>query len=333
MMARQHRITLNGDTFFARSGQVLLDAALIAGVEIPHDCRAGRCGTCVTQVQRGVTLGGEMQQRGMIRACQARVFSELNLTVEALPTVGQTEARLTRLVDLTPDVAELTIAPAAPHELLPGQYCRFAFRGFPARNFSPTVRLDGRTRPDRIHLHVKRVRNGRVSTNLGGRIKPGHRLTLFGPFGHAFLRPRHDSRLVLVAGGTGFAPMWAIGHAALCENALRPIVFVVGVREQSSLYMAPALNFASRFPNVSIVATTEARRADAPNVRPGRPSDHVPQLDASDVVYAAGAPSMVEAVEKRARAAQATFYSDPFEPADSVSEDWVTRAFSWLRAR
>ena len=58
-MAKLHKISLGSEMFLARSGQRVLDAALLNGVEMPHDCRAGRCGTCLTRVKTGITLGGE----------------------------------------------------------------------------------------------------------------------------------------------------------------------------------------------------------------------------------------------------------------------------------
>ena len=330
-MAKLHRVSLNGATFPARSGQLLLDAALMSGAEIPHDCRAGRCGTCITKVERGITLGGETQQHGMIHACQARVFSDLSLAIEALPPVDRVEARVARLVNVTHDVVEVTLAPATPLDLLPGQYCRFTFHGFPPRAFSPTAALDGRSEPGRIHLNIKRVRDGCVSPNLGGKIRPGHRVTIDGPFGHAFLRPHRDNRLILAGSGTGFAPMWAVAHAALCENALRDIVLIAGVRALASFYMGPALDFAGTFPNVRIIATVQERQSDFPQVRFGRPTDHLPELEAGDTIYAAGAPAMVDALGKLALAAKSSFYSDPFEPAAAQAEDWITRAVAWLR--
>ena len=330
-MAKLHSVTLNGQTFQARSGQVLLDAAMVSGTGIPHDCRAGRCGTCITRINKGLTLGGETLQPGMVHACQARVFSDLDLVVETLPPVGQIQARIVSLVDVTRDVVELEIAPATPLKLWPGQYCRFAFRGFPERPFSPTAPLDGSEAGDNFRLNIKRVRNGRVSTNLGGKIKPGHHLTIHGPFGHAFLRPRQSNRLVLVAGGTGFAPMWAIGDAALREHPWRQIIFVASARHIEQLYMLPALDLARRFPNVTVIATTDVAQTENPSIRLGRPHEQLPKLRPGDTVYAAGAPAMVEAVAAAALKAQAHFYADPFEPAGGHAEDWLTKAVSWLR--
>jgi CDP-4-dehydro-6-deoxyglucose reductase, E3 len=329
-VSKQHTVTLNGDKFPIRSGQVLLDAAMMAGVDIPHDCRAGRCGTCLTRVQRGITLGGDAGQPGVIHACQARVFSDLTLEIEALPAVQRVSARVTKLVDVTHDVVEVTMEPSKSVDIWPGQYCRFTFQGFPARAFSPTPPLNGSLQDGFIHLNIKRVRNGCVSTNLGGKIKPGHRVTIDGPFGHAFLRPSKDKRLVLVGSGTGFAPVWAIAHAALCENSARHIVIATGVRELSSFYMGAALEFMRAFPNVVIVATVEEEQSQYPIVRVGRPTDHLPPLSAGDIVYAAGAPKLVATVGDLSREAHSTFYSDPFEPAESEPQDWLTRAAAWL---
>jgi 3-phenylpropionate/trans-cinnamate dioxygenase ferredoxin reductase subunit len=67
------------------------------------------------------------------------------------------------------------------------------------------------------------MEDGRVSTSLGKRITPGHRVKLTGPYGSAHFRPNLDSRLILVATNTGFAPIWSIAVAALRENPERKI--------------------------------------------------------------------------------------------------------------
>ncbi len=331
-MKKLHRIKLDGQEFTARSGQVLLDAALMACVDIPHDCRAGRCGACLTQVQHGITLGGDTMRGDVVHACQARVFSDLTLAIEQLPPVVQVEARLISVVDLTPGVVQLTIAPEQPLRILPGQYCRFSFHGYPARAFSPTMPLDGQAPGDRIFLNVKRVRDGRVSSRLGGKIRSGHQLTIEGPYGHAFLRTGRRNRLVLAGSGTGFAPIWAVARTALHEDATRSMVIVAGARELRELYMAPALEFACRFPNVRITLTVEEQHSSYQHVLVGRPSDFMPELSAGDIVYAAGAPKSVETIGRLAKSAGATFFSDPFEPAGTESADWLTRAAGWLRA-
>jgi 3-phenylpropionate/trans-cinnamate dioxygenase ferredoxin reductase subunit len=269
----------------------------------------------------------------MIYACQARVFSDLALEYDLLPPVERVDARVTRLVDLTHDVVEVTIAPAKRLPILPGQYCRFTFKGFPARAFSPTAPLDRPAAGRTFRLNVKRVRDGRVSPNFGPLINIGHPLKIEGPFGSAFLRRGKTGRLVLVAGGTGFAPMWAVADAALRENHRRQMVLIAGVRNLRSFYMWPALQRAARLPNVTVIATGEEQDPAFPAARRGSPSDHLPELTATDIVYSAGAPQMVDRVAKAAGSVGAAFHCDPFEASGDANErsGWLSM-LSWIRA-
>jgi len=308
-------VTIKGRTFRVRTGDVLLDGALANGVEIPHDCRAGTCGTCMVQVVKGQTVCGETHTQGMVHACQARVVSDLEVEMEDVPEIDTTRARLTGLRQLAPDILELVIAPEKSITYLPGQYFRFAFNGFPARAYSPTASLDGRIGGRVIRLNVKRVRGGRVTSALGTAIRPGHRLRVEGPFGRAFLRSGGTGRLILAGSGTGFAPIWAIACMALREYRDRPIVMIAGARRLSALYMTPALAQLARLPNVKVIPAIEEGPSPTPAVRIGRIEAHLPPLDASDIVYACGSPRMVDAVAGFVQGAGATFYADPFEPA------------------
>ncbi len=313
-MTKYRNVSIKGRVFSIREGDVLLDGALAKGVDIPHDCRAGTCGTCMVQIVKGQTVCGETHTQGMVHACQARVVSDLEVEMEDVPEIDTTRARLTGLRELAPDILELAIAPEKSITYLPGQYFRFAFNGFPARAYSATASLDGRIGGRVIHLNVKRVRGGRVSSCLGTTIRPGHRLRIEGPFGRAFLRPGGKGRLILAGSGTGFAPIWAIACMALREDRHRPIVVIAGARRLSALYMKPALVQLARLPNVTVIPAIEEGPSPHPSVRIGRVEAHIPPLSASDTVYACGSPRMVDAVAGLVdRAHGATFYADPFE--------------------
>lgn len=331
-MPKLHTVSLGEDAFTARSGQLLLDAAMLAGVELPHDCRAGRCGACLVRLSEGITIGGETHQPGVIHACQARVFSNLAIEVEKVPPVTRVRGQVRHVVQLAEDIVEVAITPAQPMAILPGQFCRFAFRGFPARPFSPTVALDAIADDGAIRLNVKRLRDGRVTPLIGGRIKAGHALTIEGPFGHAFLRPALSNRLVLVGSGTGFAPVWAVAAAALRENPQRPIVLIAAARKVAGFYMAPAVELASRFPYVTVIPTIEELTRHHYMVAAGRALDHLPPLGPEDIVYAAGSPKLVDAVALRSASAGALLYTDPFEPAPPQATGWLETARSWLSA-
>jgi len=313
-MTNYRNVSIGGRVFRVRAGDVLLDGALANGVEIPHDCRAGTCGTCMVQIVKGQTVCGETRTEGMIHACQARVVSDVEVELEEVPEIETTRARLSGLRELAPGILELQIAPEKGISYLPGQYFRFAFNGFPARAYSPTASFDGQIGGQFISLNVKRIRGGRVSSCLGTTIRPGHRLRMQGPFGRAFLRPGGRGRLILAGSGTGFAPIWAIARMALNEYRDRPIVVVAGARRLSALYMTPALVLLARLPNVTVIPTIEEGPCP-PEVRIGRIEAHMPPLDAFDTVYACGSPRMVDAVAGCADSAGATFYADPFEPA------------------
>jgi CDP-4-dehydro-6-deoxyglucose reductase, E3 len=312
-MSNYRNVTIRGRTFRVRAGDVLLDGALANGVEIPHDCRAGTCGTCMVQVVKGQTVCGETHTQGMVHACQARVVSDLEVEMEDVPEIDTCRARIAGLRELAPDIVELAIAPEKEIAYLPGQYFRFAFSGFPARAYSATASLDGRIGGRVIRLNVKRVRGGRVSSALGTSIRPGHRLRMQGPFGQAFLRPGGKGRLILAGSGTGFAPVWAIACMALRENLERPIVMIAGARRLSALYMRPALVQLARMPNVAVIPTIDEGPSPSAAVRIGRIEAHLPPLDPSDTVYACGSPRMVEALAGLVERAGATFYADPFE--------------------
>lgn len=331
-MGKTCKVQVNGAEFSANYGDLLLDAALMNGVDIPFDCRSGYCGTCNVHVVKGRVFGGETGDAETVRACQCRVVSDLEVAVEDVPEVVIQQGQVTRLVPLAPDVMEVVIALPEPAHHLPGQYYKLQFRGFPTRCFSATPPLTGRHNDRLIHFHIRLVPDGRVSSQLGRAIRVGHRVKMNGPLGSAYLRPALRNRLVLVAGGTGFAPIWSIADAAMREWSERELVVVVGARELESLYMIPALCRLARCPKVSIIPVVQESQAVSPAVRSGFPTDHVPALTAHDIVYTCGAPPMVEKVEKMASAAGAKCYCDPFESASEDDEEsgLLTRAVRWF---
>jgi NAD(P)H-flavin reductase/ferredoxin len=329
-MRNTHRVIVNGEQFSASRGDILLDAALMSGVNIPHDCRSGHCGTCRVRVLAGALFGGG--ETGEAKACQCRVIADVTVAVEEVPDVTTASGRVTSLEFVAPDVIEVCIALQRPLEYLPGQYLDVQFQGFSPRCYSPTVPLDRFGDGRSIHLHVRRVAGGRVSSALGTKILVGHRVRLKGPFGSAYLRPGlKDHPLVLVAGGTGFAPIWSIADAAVRENPRRQIVLLVGARTIESLYMIPALWRLARCPNVTIIPVTDARQTASPIIKIGSPLDYLPTLYADDIVYAAGPPPLVEAITDLAEVSGATWYADAFVPNAERPAGLLTRAVNWIK--
>lgn len=330
-MSRKLTVTANNVTFSAYPGEILLDAALQQGIRIPHDCRAGQCGTCLIRVKDGHVLGGEASRRDMFHACQAQIFSNAVVEYDRLPEVTKMSGTLVRIDRLAPDIRGLTIKLKTPCRHRPGQYYRFKFRGFPTRCFSPSPPFVGYDDRRTVRLHVKMVRNGAVSSQLDMAIREGHRVAVEGPFGSAFFRRGQGNRLILVASGTGFAPIWAIAKASLQTQPEVPLNLLVGSRRIGSLYMAQALCRLAVYPSADFVATTDEPQSVSEIIRAGSPVQHLPELCATDLVYAAGSPRVVEVVCDAANRAGATFYADPFVASAGPEPSWLVRQLDNLR--
>src|ERR1700676_2825754 len=288
MMRKTCKVVFNNEPYLANCGELLLDWALMNGIDLPHDCRSGICGTCRVHLNEGTVFGGREQGDDMIHACQARIVSDLEITTDTVPEPVTISARVADVCRLASDVVGVDIELARPLHYLPGQYCKMQFRGFPARNYSPTCPLEGRPDDGCLHFHFGSFAAGAVSSALGLDIRIGHHVKLTGPLGSAFLRPNHPGSLVLVDSGTGFAPMWSIAVAAIMERPRRELIFVVAARKLQSLYMHAALCRLALFPNVNIIPTVSEPQKVSAAIRLGRPTDHLPSLTPNDVVYTAG---------------------------------------------
>ena len=316
---------------------MLLDAALSNGIELPHDCRAGHCGTCCVRLVSGEVRGGEGFEPGIVHACQCRIVGDADIETDQRSGVRTVEGVLSSLRPLSPEVMEVGIKTDRALPYLAGQYAQVSFSGYPSRPFSithPLRALHGNPNDRLVWFHVRRMKDGRVTSSLGKRIKPGHRVKLTGPFGSAHFRPNLDCPLILVATNTGFAPIWSIAVAALREQPERTMIIIAGGRTIESLYMWPALVRLASFPNVHVVpvCSTPQKLADAVNL--GRPTDYLPPLLRSDVLYACGAPGMVDSIKAIAARNGAVCYADPFLPTtdDTVEESVLSRATKWLAA-
>lgn len=331
-MSKPCWISIGDSTFAAGVGDRILDAALAGGCDLPHECRSGQCGTCLVRVLEGQVIGGDSDVPGSVHACQAVVLSDLRIAHDPVPMPAQHDGQVTHLQRLARDVTEVTIATRSPFHWLPGQYASIQFDGFPARAYSPTVALDGYDMPGTFRLHIKHVDGGQVSSWIGEEIAEGHGVTIEGPYGSAFVRPGNHERLVLFAGGTGFAPIWSIADAVLRTGDPRPILIFVGAGSIYSLYMAQALERMSHCANVAVVPVVAEPHDLSPHVRTGNAADFASVIAPGDVVHAAGAPHMIEALRVYTNAAGVAFYADPFVPASEMSNgSLLSRAAARLR--
>jgi 3-phenylpropionate/trans-cinnamate dioxygenase ferredoxin reductase subunit len=110
------------------------------------------------------------------------------------------------------------------------------------------------------------------------------------------------------------------------------MMIIAGGRTIESLYMGPALGRLARFPNVLVVPVCSTPQTLTTGVKPGRPTDYLPRLLPTDVLYACGAPGMVDSIKSIAALIGAVCFADPFLPTtdDTVEKSVLTRAMGWL---
>ncbi len=308
-MAGQASLVINGRQIQVAHGDVLLEAAMGAGLRIPHDCSTGQCETCRVRIYDGAIDARGTQRGDTVLACQARISGDAVIEFDAVPDPIKLSGRVTAIIALSPDIVEVTVL--LPRELtyLPGQYVKCVFAGFPARDYSPTLRNDGTGERTELIFQIRRLAGSQVSAHLGGRIAAGHKVSLHGPFGQAFHR-QGEGRIILVAAGTGWAPIWAIARASRYREPSRDMVVIAGARDPGNLYMLDALAWLSTRGVGHVVATASGGAAEG--LLQGRPTDHLPPLRAEDTVHVAGSPELVAEVQRRCAAAGATCYADAF---------------------
>lgn len=307
---RKITLTVNGQAIRVNYGETLVDAALRGRVVIPHDCCAGQCDTCRVQVLHGEVDALGTGRGNSVQACIARVEEDAEICFDEVPALTTQRGEVSAIRPLSPEIYELFVRMPKAFDYLPGQYVSLEFNGFPARDYSPTLFEDGTQDPRTLVFHLKKYPDGLVSSQLNQRITIGTKVKVKGPYGHAFYR-ESEGRLILIASGTGFAPIFAVAREALRVSPTRDIHLIAGTQNATNLYMAAAL-LALRGQGLKKVTLSASQQGYGGMVKKGRPTAFLPALEASDTLYAAGVPDMVDAVTKLALRANATIYADPF---------------------
>lgn len=312
----------------------ILDAALAAGVPYPHNCRSGECGSCKSRLLSGdvlmdgcapEALNADERAAGLILACRARPRGDVEVAWlngdgdEVVSPVRRMDARVVHIENATHDITRLRLAirGAAP-AFAPGQYAQLTFGDCPARSYSMANRPGDET----LEFHIRHVPEGVASTYVAEQLQPGERVSIEGPFGTAFLREPITSPLVLIAGGSGLAPMKSILLSALEQRRGHRIRLYHGVREERDLYDTEILEeLCARHDGLTYVPVLSAA-SDHAACRTGFVHDAVARDFASladHEVYMAGPPPMVNAATEmavalgaeRARIRADAFFSAP----------------------
>lgn len=332
-----HRITIkpSNHSFSANEDETILESALREGFVIAYGCRNGACGTCKGRVLEGSVDYGVYQEHalpddekknGHALFCQARPRSDLVIECREISAVRDIPiktlpCRVQKMERVAPDVMVLHVRLPASERLqfLAGQYIDILMKDGKRRSLS----MANPPHDDAyLELHLRNY-GGPFSDYVFHRMKEKDILRFEGPLGTFFLREDSDKPIILLASGTGFAPIKAIVDHALYKGIGRPITLYWGGRVRSDLYMnALAERWAREHGVRYIPVLSEARAEDAWTGRTGFVHRAVME-DYADLsghqVYACGSPLMVEAAHKdfttQCKLPDEEFYSDSFTPA------------------
>jgi CDP-4-dehydro-6-deoxyglucose reductase, E3 len=306
------RVYPSNREFEARGDEPVLGAALRQHLNLPHSCKGGSCGSCRVRVLRGryayphgrpIGISADEEAAGYALICQARALEDLAIEIREIRNVTDVEirelpARIARMERLAPDVMGLWLRLPAiePFAWQAGQYVDVMLPGERRRSFS----LANPPRDSALlELHVRRAPGGLFSEQVFDGLRTGSLLRIEGPLGQFIYRPG-DRPLLLVGGGTGYAPLKAMIREALESGTQREITLFWGARTTADLYDDAWLrSLAATHPQFRYVpvlseevgTTLETGLVHEAVLR------NIADLSRFDV-YAAGPPAMIDAIRE-----------------------------------
>jgi NAD(P)H-flavin reductase/ferredoxin len=313
----------------------VLDGALAAGYEIPYSCRNGVCGSCRGKLVSGEVTGGqgaglseEEQAKGQVLLCQARACSDLTIAVREVRKIDRSAirtvtAKVYRMTRAAPDVTilQLRFPAGAKARFKAGQYLSLKLDDGTERNFSMA---NAPHQNDGAELHIRHIPGGKFSQYLAGGLAEGDQIDVSIPYGDFYVREEHDKPILLLASGTGFAPIKSIVEDAIKRKLTRSMVLYWGARRAEDLYrLELARKWEAQLPWFRFVPVlSEAGPGDGWQGRTGfvhqAVMDDIASLDGYQV-YACGAPAMINAARQafvhERQLDRDAFYCDAFVPA------------------
>ena len=307
------RLEPSGQQFAAEPGQTILEAALAAGINLPYGCRDGVCGACKGSILAGAVDHGKSRpdtltesERAGGKALFCCALPQGEVVIESRAAAGVADipvrklpARIQRLERAAEDVMVMMLKLPANDRFvfLPGQFVDLLLPQGKRRSYSIA---SSPSREGEIELHIRRMDGGFFSAMAFDTLKEKDILRFEGPLGTTFLREDTDRPILMVGGGTGFAPLQAMLETLLEKESPRQVHLYVGARTRSGLYrdeLARRFSAASR--NITYVPVLSEATADchwsgrAGLVHAAALAD-LPDLSGFDA-YVCGAPAMVDA--------------------------------------
>ncbi len=324
--------------FPAAADQSVLDAALAAGIVLPYSCKSGACSTCKAKVisgtiEEGVTptqiLSPEEREAGFTLLCQAHASSDLVIESREVRLASDIQirklpSRVTSMQRMAPDVEvlQLQLPAADTFRFNAGQYIEVLLKDGKRRSYSMANPPHSAAA---IELHIRHLPGGLFTDHVFGagatQMKEREILRLEGPYGSFFLREDSTLPIIMLASGTGFAPIKAMVEHMAHQEIRRPVTLYWGGRRPADLYMNElAQSWAESIPDFTYVPViSDAVPEDHWTGRTGFVHRAVME-DFPDMrgyqVYACGAPIVVNSAQKEFKSTcnlpEDAFFADSF---------------------
>jgi CDP-4-dehydro-6-deoxyglucose reductase, E3 len=337
----QARVEPSGRIFQVASGETLLTAAIRQGIGLPYGCKDGACGSCKCLKTAGTVVHGPHQEKalseaeeasGYVLTCCATALSDVTIesrqvTAEGALPIKKIPTRVSKMEKRSEDVMMLHMQLPANDvfQYRAGQYVEFILRDGSRRSYSMA---NAPGKENLLELHIRHMPGGKFTDHVFGAMKEKDILRMEGPFGSFFLREDSDKPIILLASGTGFAPIKALLEYMQTQDIQRPAHVYWGARRPTDLYMQDWLvthmQRSDRLQYTPVVS--DACEEDTWAGRTGF-VHHAVMQDYPDLrgfqVYACGAPAMVDSARRDfvalAGLAADEFFADAFtSEADKV---------------
>ena len=330
----------SGRSFGAEAGEAILAAGIRQGVGMPYGCKDGACGSCKCKKLEGTVAHGPHQSKalsadeeaaGYVLTCCALpqtdvVLESRQVTDESAYPIKKMPARVASLEKLSDDVMVVTLQLPANDSFKyhAGQYVEIILRDGDRRAYSMANAPHTQAEKPAIELHLRHMPGGKFTDHVFGAMKEKEILRLEGPFGSFYLREDSSKPMILLASGTGFAPIKALIAQMRFKNITRPTTLYWGGRRPADLYQHQWLmEQVADMPHLTYVpVVSDALPEDHWSGRTGFVHQAVLQ-DLPDLsghqVYACGAPIVVDSARAdyttQAGLPPEEFYADAFTTA------------------
>ena len=334
----------SGRTFTVETGEAILPAAIRQGIGMPYGCKDGACGSCKCRKLEGTVVHGVHQAKalsaqeeadGYILTCcgvpQSDVVIESKqVTDESAFPIRKMPSRVLSMEKRSHDVVVLRMQLPANDTMRyhAGQYVEFILRDGARRSYSmanaPHTLMQntgGTTSGPVIELHIRHMAGGKFTDHVFTAMKEKEILRVEGPYGSFYLREDSDKPMVLLASGTGFAPIKAVIEHIQFKGSQRPVTLYWGGRRPADLYLDDWVQAKlAEMPNLKYVPViSDALPEDNWTGRTGfvhrAVIEDFPDLSGHQV-YACGAPIVVDSARKQysddCKLPPDEFYADSF---------------------